>query len=62
VSHENTDFLRGFAIALADLNRLHDQPTMVRDVIDGAALTLADFKRAGVEPYDLKELRKAFRP
>jgi hypothetical protein len=60
VTNENTDFLRGFAIALADLNRLHDQPTMVRDVIDGAGLTLADFKRAGVEPYDLKELRKAF--
>jgi len=57
---DNREFLQGFAIALADMNRMHDNPVAVRDVIEGAGLTLNDFKRAGVENYDLRELRKAF--
>lgn len=59
---ENDEFLRGFAIALADMNRMHDNPVAVRDTIEGAGLTIADFKKAGVEQYDLRELRKAFHP
>jgi hypothetical protein len=60
MAENRNEFLCGFAIALADLNRLHDQPGMVRDTIDGANLSLADFKRAGVERYDLDELKKAY--
>jgi hypothetical protein len=60
MAEDHSEFLRGFAIALADMNRLHDAPVHVRDTIEGAGLTLADFKKAGVEEYDLKELRKAF--
>jgi hypothetical protein len=56
----NKDFLQGFGIALADMNRMHDQPVHVRDTIEGAGFTLDDFKRAGLEDYDLDELRKAF--
>lgn len=54
----NDEFLIGFGMALADLNRLHDEPVAVADTISGAGLTIADFKRAGMEEYDLKELRK----
>ena len=53
-------FMAGFAIALADAQRLHDCPTTVKDVIKGAGFTIEDFERAGVEEYDLAELRKAW--
>lgn len=56
----NKEFLRGFGIALADMNRMHDQPVHVRDTIEGAGFTLDHFKHAGLEEYDLAELRKAF--
>lgn len=52
------EFLLGFAIALSTVNRQHDQPTIVKDAIEGNGLTLKMFKDAGVEEYDLKELRK----
>lgn len=52
------DFLAGFALALADINRLHDCPTYVADTIAAAGYTIADFQQAGVEEYDLAELRK----
>ncbi|MFG1300328.1 hypothetical protein V5F49_11095 [Xanthobacter sp. V3C-3] len=52
------DFIAGFALALADINRLHDCPTYVADTIVGAGFTIADFRQAGVEEYDLAELRK----
>lgn len=57
---KSDDFLRGFAIALADIMRLHTPEVEVRDTIEGAGLSIADFERAGVEEYDLAELRKAF--
>jgi hypothetical protein len=60
MAYDNKEFLCGFAIALADLNRLHDQPGMVRDTIENAGLTLDDLKHAGIDSYDLKELQKAF--
>lgn len=52
-------FMEGVAIALADLVRLHDQPSMAADVLAGHGFTLADFK--GCEPYDLKVIRKLYR-
>jgi len=52
-------FMAGIALALADLVRLHDQPSMAADVIAGHGFRLADFK--GCEPYDLKVIRKLYR-
>lgn len=52
-------FMEGFAIALADLVRMHDQPTMAADVIAGHGFALEDFK--GCDPYDLNVIRKLFR-
>lgn len=49
---------QGIAIALASLNRMHDQPTMVCDVLRGFSITLDDLRQAGVERYDLDEIRK----
>lgn len=59
-SVRNKEFIQGFGIALADMNRMHDAPVHVRDTIEGAGFKLADFKAAGLEEYDLKELRKAY--
>lgn len=52
------EFLAGFACALAALNRLHDEPNMVCDVMDSYGVTAADLKRAGVDPADLREIRR----
>lgn len=54
---KDKNFLQGVAISLANLNRTHDQPTMVKDVLVGMNLTVEDLSAAGVEEYDLKELR-----
>jgi hypothetical protein len=55
------NFLRGFAAAMAALIREHDQPTMAVDICRCSGLTLWHFERAGVDSFDLKPLRKAFR-
>ena len=55
---ERTAYIRGFAAACADVCRLHD-PEIAFDAIQGAGLTIQDFKFAGVEDYDLDELRRA---
>lgn len=51
-------WMQGFAVALTTINRMYDNPTVCK----GAALTVAKsvavFKAAGCEDYDLKELRK----
>lgn len=48
----------GMALALAEINRKHDQPSIVREVAREAGLTIAEMREAGVDSYDLKELRK----
>lgn len=55
----NRDFMQGFAMALADLVRLHDQPGMAADVIAGHGFTLSDFR--GVDAYDRALISKRFR-
>jgi len=55
------EFLAGFACALADVNRLCDEPTGCANALQGAGLTLADFIDAGIDEYDLAELRKIIR-
>lgn len=54
---ERDEFLNGFAIALATVQRLHDDPTAVDDAIKSNGLTIADFRKAGVDNYDLNVLR-----
>lgn len=57
--NENKLFLRGFAVALADVMRLHGEEVIVRDVLNEAGVTVDQLKRAGVEDYDLREIRTA---
>ncbi len=48
----------GFGLALAEVNRGHDQPSMIQEVCRTADLDIKAFKKAGLDEYDLKELRK----
>ena len=51
-------FIQGIGYAVAELLRAHDDPTIAGDVAGAAGLDYSDFKRAGVDEYDLKTLRK----
>jgi len=48
---------QGAAQAIADMNRMHDQPTMCNEVMEAMGGYEA-FRDAKVDSYDLKELRK----
>lgn len=53
-------FIQGAACALAILNRNHDQPTMVAEVLIALGVTTAvELGRHGVERYDIDGLRDA---
>lgn len=53
-----SQFIQGFVIAMTTFNRLHDRPTACAEVLRTAGITLAGARKAGVEQYDLAELRK----
>jgi hypothetical protein len=61
----DNSWLCGFGLALAEVNRGFDQPTIVAEVARAAGLVgkkgLAELKAAGLDEYDLKELRKCLR-
>lgn len=61
LTDDERSFRQGVGLALAELNRMHDQPTMIKDVLLGFGYTVPMLKRAGVDEYDLKELRKCVR-
>lgn len=52
------DFIHGIAYICAELVRSHDLPTIAADIIYEAGYTYADLKKAKVDSYDLKPLRK----
>lgn len=52
-------FMEGIAVAIADLVRLHDVPSMAADVLAGHGFKLKDF--AGCDDYDMKVIRKLYR-
>ena len=56
------EFVRGFGCALAILNHVHDQPTLVADTVAEGGFDLTTFVEAGCEKWDLDELRKCLKP
>lgn len=56
------EWLCGYAVALAEVNRQSDNPTLVAEVLRSAGLTLAELKRIGIDKFDLDELRKCVKP
>lgn len=55
---EDRGFAQGIALAVAILARMHDLPTVAADIASEAGFTIADYKRAKVDEYDLRALRK----
>jgi len=53
------EWLRGYAAALAAVQRLHHQSSIVVSVMLADGLSLAIFRKAGVEPFDMSQLEKA---
>jgi hypothetical protein len=58
---ERDAWLCGYAAALANVDRQHDQPTIVRNCMDGDGLTVKMLRDAGVEAYDLDPIKKAMK-
>lgn len=58
VSDRDKGFYFGVAICVAEIVRLHDEPTQAKDLCDMTGLTIDLAKKAGVEYFDMKELRK----
>lgn len=62
-AHAQEDaWLKGFAVALAEVHRQlidNGEDTSLCRVATGAGLTLREARRVGVDPYDIKRLRKA---
>lgn len=56
--HANDQWLRGYAAALAAIIRLHDQVSVAKSALSGDGITLAKLKRAGVDQFDMEQLRK----
>ena len=54
------DFYCGFAVGLGCLIRDFDQPSMAINIMENNGVTFLDLKKAGVEPFDLKPIRKAW--
>lgn len=54
-------FMSGFAIAVGTIVRLHDMPTMARDICTSNGFDVRDFRKAKIPAYDLEAIRKAFK-
>lgn len=52
-------FLRGFALALAEVQRLSGCDSNTRAAARNAGVTMAELAAAGVDEYDLATLREA---
>ena len=61
-AREENQWICGFGLALAEIHRLligGNNSSGVCEVARNAGLTLAKFKRAGLDNFDMKELRRA---
>lgn len=56
---ERLEFMSGYAVAIGQLVALYDQPTVAKHMMRAVGLTPADFK--GIEPYDMKWIKKAWK-
>lgn len=59
---EQKGWVAGVGYALAEMLRNNASPDAAQRTMEAAGLTLASFKRAGVDPFDLKDLRLAAPP
>ncbi len=59
---EHRAWIQGVAVALGVLGRVgHNKPGVAADIAREMGLTLADFKQARCEPYDLRSFAAELR-
>jgi hypothetical protein len=51
-------FTQGFGVAVATLARIFDQPGMAEDICSSNGVDLGDFEKAGLQDFDMEQLRK----
>ena len=61
MTKEQRHTYQGIALAVAAVARDSDEPSVAANVLAGLGIDLADFVAAGVDPYDLKVIRKLYR-
>jgi len=52
-------FYQGFAVAIADLMRHYDQPTMALNIMKENGITFKQLKKAHCSDFDLKVIQQA---
>jgi len=60
-STDTNNFIRGFAVAIAELIRSHDQPTTAKDIMNSVGYTIDDFRKADVATFDMEPIEKVLR-
>lgn len=60
VNPSRNAWLQGYAAALAQVNRLFDQPTIIASVLATDSISGFRLQYAGAEKFDIKELKKAY--
>jgi hypothetical protein len=55
------EWVCGFGLALAEMQRRFGQESTIAEVCKAAGLDMKKFKDAGLDEYDLKELRKCLK-
>jgi hypothetical protein len=53
------EWLCGYAAALAALVRLHDRPSLAKDILACDGISIEQLRRAGVPSFDLTVLERA---
>ena len=56
--HATNEWARGYAVALAEMNRRLDCPTVIAEALRSAGLTASVLKRLRLDDYDMQQLRK----
>lgn len=58
--NKRDEWLCGYACALANVVRVTNEPQIAKMTLTGDGLSVKELKAAGVEPYDLDEIERAF--
>jgi len=58
---DDPEWLRGFGFALAEIRRLQDCSTAINEVMHNAGVTPETLTEAGLEAFDLNEIKACYR-
>ncbi len=56
--HRLDEWTRGYAVAVAEMNRMLDNPTSANELLRAAGITPSMLRSLGLDEYDMAELAK----